>query len=317
MYDEEIVKQHTISQEQIETITEQVIETKTFGKEPVKNPVCVIVMGQTGSGKSGLIAHSKKMFPDGNVVVIEDDDIRKFFPNEKQIAKDHPEEHVPITNQLSRPATQKLFAALMKAGYNIVFHQTGGNKMIADDGMMNLVENGYSIVVNALAVSGEKSLASMIGRGLGQIEYEGYYRPVTIADHDRTLNGMPNTIKYIEEIGRFDVVQVFQRGPQPDQPVMVYSKINPDRPEHVANIASHPAVSAEDQFGEFSSAHEALIATREADRVAFIEQYPEIREGLVTSPFITPELAEQTVVLDQRVGFSPAPVTGPIDSFTE
>lgn len=317
MYDEEIVKQHTISQEQIETITEQVIETKTFGKEPVEHPVCVIVMGQTGSGKSGLIAHSKKMFPDGNVVVIEDDDIRKFFPNEKQIAKDHPNEHVPITNQLSRPATQKLFAALMEAGYNIVFHQTGGNKMIADDGMMKLVENGYSIVVNALAVSGEKSLASMIGRGLGQIEYEGYYRPVTIADHDRTLNGMPNTIKYIEEIGRYDVLQVFQRGPQPDQPTMVYAKVNEDRPEHVANIATHPEVSTQDQTGGFESAYEALLETRAADRASFVEAYPQIREGLMSSPFLTPELAEQTMILDQRVGYNPAQTNGPTDTFTE
>ena len=36
MYDEEVVKQHTISQEEIETITDQVIETKSKGSFPPK-----------------------------------------------------------------------------------------------------------------------------------------------------------------------------------------------------------------------------------------------------------------------------------------
>ena len=49
----------------------------TDDKFPVKNPIAIIIGGQTGAGKSGIISYSKKMFEDGNVVVINSDEIKK------------------------------------------------------------------------------------------------------------------------------------------------------------------------------------------------------------------------------------------------
>ena len=305
MTEEEVFEKYKISDEKIKELTQQSIQLATFGKTPVKNPICVLVGGQSGAGKSGLIAHSKKMFPDGNVITIEDDDERPFYPNEKELAQLHPDLYYKVTDIYTQPAVREKFEYLIKKGYNVVFHQTFGGQRIADDGIVKLIEAGYSIVVNALAVSGEKSLHSMILRGLGQIEYKGHYRPVTTRDHDRTFNGMPNTLDYIEKMGRFDVIQVFKRGEEPNNPVMVYSKTNLERPEHVENIASHPSVCAEDNSNGFESAYQAVIETRAEDRAEFVKQYPDKRDEMLNNPYVTPELAEQMAVLDQRAEFNP------------
>ena len=299
---EEILKMHSISEDEKKKIGEIAEGILTLNKKPVEKPVCVVVGGQTGAGKSGLIAYSSKMFPDGNVIVIEDDNLRAFYPNAQQISIDFPNEYAAITNQLSNGLTSELFNKFAQKGYNLIFHQTLKNTRIADEGIVMLREQGYSIVVRGLAVNQFESRLSMVERCLGEIEHQGYCRTVTTSDHDITYNGLPNTVEYIEQNGRFDVLEIFKRGETPDNPELVYAKVNEDRPENVESIALHPEVSMEDQSFGFDNVKEAVLAAREESKEEFLEGYNERMSEVKSSPYLNPVILGQALELESLVG---------------
>ncbi len=309
MNSEEILRMHSISEEEKAKIGKIAEGILTIDKKPVKNPICVIVGGQTGAGKSGLMAYSSKMFPDDNVIILEDDTLRHFYPNEQQISVDFPDEYIAITNQLTNGLTSSLFNKFAQQGYNLIFHQTLKNTRIADEGIVMLRDQGYSIVVRGLAVNNFESRLSMIERCLGQLEYKGYCRNVTTSDHDITYKGMPDTLGYIEENKRYDVFEVFKRGETPDTPQLVYAKVNEDRPFDVYNIATHPEVSTQDDSFGFMNAKDAVVTTREEDRVSFLEGYPERIEEVEASPYLNPTINQQVLELKNLVGLN-AVLTG-------
>ena len=301
MTKEEIIKQHSITEEEKMKIAASVESIITLGKTPVENPVCVIIGGQCGSGKSGLMAYSSKMFPDYNVIMLEDDGLRHYYPNEQQISVDYPDEYIAITNQLTNGLTSYLFNKLADQHYNLIFHQTLKNNRIADEGIEMLRQKGYSIVVRGLAVSDFESRMSMINRCLGQLSYNGFCRFVTTADHDNTYNGMPNTLQYIEDQGKYDVLEVFQRGEKPDEPIVVYARMNPDRKDKVNEILSHPNVSFRDIFDGYPCVRDAVVTTRKKDREFFMGTYERRYLNAINDPSLNAPIKGQIFELDAMI----------------
>jgi hypothetical protein len=292
----QILEEFKITEELKEEIFERIIQNLTYQAKPVESPVAIIVGGQCGAGKSGLMSYCHKMFDNrpylpydasddkidddwvrDNVIQIEDDEFRAYFPNEREIAINHPNEYIQITNKLTNELTAKIFDYVSRNKYNIIFHQTLKNNRIADDGIVKLKNLGYAVIVRALAVNELESRMSMIERSLGQLEKKGYCRNVTTSDHDNTYNGMPSTLDYIESNGRFDILQVFKRGQKNDEPIMVYSRINQNS-NGLGILSTFPyLLSADIDFG-YDSAKEALLKTREEEKTKFLSS-AEIRIG--------------------------------------
>ena len=314
---QEIIDKYSISEEQVEEIFQKIIENLTLTARPVENPVAIIVGGQCGAGKSGLMSYTHKMFgsepylpfdgstpPQGefiedNVVQIEDDEFRAYFPNEREIALKYPEEYIQITNKLTNNLTARVFEWLSQHSYNIIFHQTLKNTRIADDGIVKLKNLGYAVVVRALAVNELESRMSMIERSLGQLQKKGYCRNVTTADHDKTYFGMPDTLDYIENNGRFDILQVFKRGPENDEPIMVYTKINPNS-DTLSVLSTFPYLLTVDVDFGYNSAKEALIATRAEEREKFLP-LAEKRLGDVKKQQGNRVISSQIVELEEKL----------------
>lgn len=299
--DQEILDKYPISDKAKEIAFLRAQEILTYGKTPVKNPVCVLVGGQSGAGKSGVISYTKGMFPDGNVIILEDDPLRQYYPNGEQLSVEYPKEYIQVTNQLTNPLTGKLLKYIAEQGYNLIFHQTFKNDRIANDGIPMLRENGYSIVVSALGVDQANSRLSMASRCLGEIEHTGYCRYVTVSDHDNIYKGMPGTLECIEKKGCYDVLQVFRRGPTPVQPIKVFTEINYDNPENLAVIASSTNISTDEDMAGFDNVKEALFAAREEDRDVFKSTYKEKMSEAFESPYLTPEIYEQLISLQVLV----------------
>ena len=303
MTKEELIEKYSLSDEQKEKIFEIAVGILTYNKTPVDKPICVMVGGQTGAGKSGLIAYSTKMFPNGNVIVLEDDALRHFHPYDQFLAENYPDEYIAITNQLTNDLTKKLFEKFAEKGYNLVFHQTFKGPRIANEGIPMLREQGYSIVVRGLAVSEFESRMSMVERCLGQLEYKGYCRNVTVSDHDNTYRGMPGTVEYIEQNGRFDVLEIFKRGTEIEYPKLIYAKTNPQRPGAVVNISKHPEVSRETNTFGYADAKDAILKGREEDKADFLAgdesraPYKERMEEIESNPYLTPVISEQVLDL--------------------
>ena len=87
---EEILKKYKLSDEEHNQYYQTIKRIYTGGKIPVDNPIAVIIGGQTGAGKSGIIGYSTKMFMDENVIIINSDEIKPFHPQSEEIAKLYP-----------------------------------------------------------------------------------------------------------------------------------------------------------------------------------------------------------------------------------
>ena len=201
----EIYRKYKLSEEEHMELYGKIKKIWTMDKTPVDNPVAVIVGGQTGAGKTGLIIYSKKMFADGNVVVINSDEIKPFHPKSEEIAREYPGEYTWITAQESEDWTSRLFGEVRNEGYNIIFEVPMKNNRIADDAIVDLLNKGYTVIVRGLAVCDLESRLSILERYEEQVAKRGWGRLVLPEHHDATYNGMPNTIKYIEETGRYDI----------------------------------------------------------------------------------------------------------------
>lgn len=266
MNEEEILKKYKLSEVEHEHYYEIIKRIYTSGKIPVKNPTAVIIGGQTGAGKSGLIGYSTKIFTDGNVIIINSDEIKPFHPKSEEIARLYPKLYTKITDQESNTWTSQLFEELRREGYNIIFEGTMKNNRIADESITELQELGYTVVVRGLAVCDLESRMSILERYEGQVAKKGWGRLVVTEHHNQTYYGMPNTINYIEETGKYDILEVFARDERPDEPINIYAVHNPNSKEKIRKtICGKKYVSTRPRKYGFDDAIDSILKSREEE----------------------------------------------------
>ena len=266
MEEQEILKKYKLTEQEHDRYYKIIKRVYTSGKIPVQNSTAIIIGGQTGAGKSGLIGYSTKMFRDGNVIIINSDEIKPFHPQSEEIAKLYPKMNTKITDQESNTWTSQLFEELRREGYNIIFEGTMKNNWIADESITELEQLGYTVVVRGLAVCDLESRMSILERYEGQVAKKGWGRLVVTEHHNQTYKGMPNTIDYIETTGRYDILEVFARGERPDEPMCVYSAHNPNSREKIERVVdgkSHISKHAR-KFG-FDNAKDSILSSREEE----------------------------------------------------
>ena len=266
MNEEEILRKYKLSETEHDLYYDKIKRTYTSGKVPTKDPIAVIIGGQTGAGKSSLIGYSTKMFPDNNVVIINSDEIKPFHPKSEEIARLYPKLYTKITDQESNTWTSRLFEELRREGYNIIFEGTMKNTRIADESIPELQQLGYTVIVRGLAVCSLESRMSILERYEGQILKKGWGRLVVTEHHNQTYAGMPNTINYIEENGRYDILEIFARGEELNEPVMIYAAYNTNSKEkNERSVTGRKCISKHARKFGFKNARDAVLKSREEE----------------------------------------------------
>lgn len=260
---EEILKKYKLTEEEHEKYYQIIKRLWTTEQYPVEKPIAVIIGGQTGAGKSGIISYSKKMFPNNNVVIINSDEIKTFHPYGEEIASKYSELYTIITDQESNTWTSKLFEDVRNEGYNIIFEGTMKNNRIADEAIPILQKLGYFVVVRGLSVSGLESRLSIHERYEEQLKHKGWGRFVVPEHHNQTYEGMPETIDYIEQNEKYDVLEIYARGATPDMPILKYAK-HRNKGEEIA-IQDKEFISKDTQIGRYNNAKDAVIRGRKED----------------------------------------------------
>lgn len=266
IYENDILEKYKLSEDEHNAYYDIIKRTYTAGKIPVPNPIAIIVGGQTGAGKSGLLGYSSKMFEDKNVIIVNSDEIKAFHPYEEEIAKLYPNLYTKITDQESNTWTSRLFEELRRDGYNIIFEGTMKNNRIADESIEELEKLNYTVIVRGLATCDLESRISILERYEGQVAAKGAGRLVVPEHHNQTYEGMPKTIRYIQEHKKYDVLEIFSRGIRPDKPVMIYSNHNIDTKNQ-----THDAISDKFHVSQYSrsfgyqSAEDAIFSARDEE----------------------------------------------------
>ena len=224
---QEIAKKYELSQEELDKTIDLICDCLTLGVQSHEHPIAVVVGGQSGGGKTGIIGYAQKCLKDDNII-IDNDTYREFHPKIKEINSKYAELMTDCTDQLSFYATPIIIDRMIKGKYNLVIHQTLKSKRIADDAMQKLRDNGYTVGVMALAVASVESYLSMMERCLVQLKIDRTCRWVDPINQDKAFNSIPDTLSYIEnDIKNYNFIQVVMRGKtNPTSPRIIYCKLN-------------------------------------------------------------------------------------------
>ena len=199
-----------LNDEQLEASIQQIILKLKETATPSDSPIAVIVGGQCGAGKSGVIGDTLDKLG-SNCVVIDNDNYRYAHPNYVEINDTHPEIFTECTDQLSFKATPRAIASMIDGRYNMIIHQTLKNDTIIRCAITDLLNAGYTVVVRALAVDKITSVRDELRRGQGEIEAGRIPRWVPPENHDTAYEGLPGTVAKIEEQGKYHLLEVITR----------------------------------------------------------------------------------------------------------
>lgn len=188
------------------------IEENLFrGLKPVESPTIVVIGGQPGAGKSGIITLSQNdFFPDQNVAIINGDEFRKYHPDSKQIFLNHDKDYASLTDPDVREWTKAIFDKAIKEKYNIIFEGTMRTEQICET-IQNLKKKDYEVIVRVAAVNEFESRAAIYQRYENQLTQYGSGRFTSRNAHDESYTGMLTTLQRIEDKGLYDQLEVFKR----------------------------------------------------------------------------------------------------------
>lgn len=245
---DEICEKYKLSDEEHDRIGNLINEIMLNDKESVEMPIAIIDIAPPGSGKTGLNGMGVKQF-NGNVVVINSDELKPFHPKIDEIAKLYPEYYTKVTNQESNPWTDNLFESAVDSKYNIIFEGTGRNLKLLRKMIIKM--SNYRVIVRGMAVNELNCLMSILERYEGQVSEKGWGRLVTLSHFYKAYDEMLDTIDQIEKLNITNRIEVYTRGDKPTEPRRIYNS----------------------DIKEFPTAKMAVIEGREKDRKKANEYY--------------------------------------------
>ena len=261
---EQLKKKYTVTPSEVEEISKLVFTKMTYEKTPVKNPIMVIVGGQPGAGKSGLIDKTWQEMP--NAVVLDVDDFRYFHPQIEEILEKYPNDLATFTIQFVNTMFGIVVKQLEDAGYNLIAQKTLKDDEVIYDTLVGLKEAGYTIVVRVLAVSELESKLSGLERSVAVKKTVGYCRWNSIKNQDYAINGLPPTTKKIFESDYCDVIQVFKRNTIPTNASIVYSKAKESSAKVIEKSQKHSPNLFMGDFGTENYADEIDAIMKNRDK---------------------------------------------------
>ena len=95
-----------------------------------------------------------------------------------------------------------------------------------------------------------------------------YCRHVAKVDHDAAIEGLPNTIEYVEQSGKYHFLEIYKRTENLNQPGLVYSHINEDHEaQTLLALSDCTNVAKENQMYGFANARDAVEKTWASEAV--------------------------------------------------
>ena len=252
---EEAFEYYKLTQEEHEQIGKHINEIMMFGKKPEENPIAVIDIAPPGSGKTGLNGYALKQFPNGNLIIVNNDEFKPFHPKADEIAQKYPEYYIKVTNEESKRWTDELVDTAIEGKYNLLYEGTGRKITIFQRMIEQMRKQGYKIIVRAMVVNELNCLMSIVERYEGQVAEKGWGRLVSAKTFYKAYDEeMLNTLNTFEATDLADVVEVYVRGDNPAEPIRIYG----------------------DKSREYKDARTAVVEGRNQDRRRAIQYYEQV-----------------------------------------
>lgn len=235
--EQSIKDKYKLSEEEHNKIYKEIEKEVFVNSTPQDEPIAIIVGGQPGCGKGGVIAYTKNQVEANGkcIILITTDEYKPYHPNAIEIARKYPTEYVEIVEQDAGPWTGSIMKKAIDDKHNFIFEGTLKNDRILDR-IQELKQNGFNVTVRALAVPRLESLLTVHERYEKQMEVLTYGRLISIEHHNKAYDGIPTVVDKIEKSG-LCTVEVYLRGDEIGKPVKVYSSKEKNERFPTARIA--------------------------------------------------------------------------------
>lgn len=235
--EQSIKDKYKLSEEEHNKIYKEIEKEVFVNSTPQDEPIAIIVGGQPGCGKGGVIAYTKNQVEANGkcIILITTDEYKPYHPNAIEIARKYPTEYVEIVEQDAGPWIGSIMKKAIDDKHNFIFEGTLKNDRILDR-IQELKQNGFNVTVRVLAVPRLESLLTVHERYEKQMEVLTYGRLISIEHHNKAYDGIPAVVDKIEKSG-LCTVEVYLRGDEIGKPVKVYSSKEKNERFPTARIA--------------------------------------------------------------------------------
>ena len=178
---------------------------------PCPHPRAFVLGGQPGAGKSNLIRLARKEL-DGNVVVINGDDFRKYHPAYALFQQFSALTMPQKTAAFAGAMTEAVLRRAMSEQYNIVVEGTFRTADTPIRTLKNLMENGYEREVLIQICDKRLSWESCVQRYHEALAVNpGEARYTEQSHHDGVVRGLARNIRTVQASGLADNLRIFTR----------------------------------------------------------------------------------------------------------
>lgn len=278
----ELMRKHLLTEEEHLNVLNEIKKKSYDGKFPVEHPKFIIVLGQTGAGKSNLTASITTQ--DSNLVVIDSDKYKEYRLDSPEIQKKHLVEYAYLTAPDAYQHRDEMIYDTMKNKYNILMEVATSEKQgMFIDIDKEIRARGYDVEIAVLGVSQINSLLSIHERYESQITLGLSTAKLTsVSRHDDSFTSLSKCVRSIDES---DVdISVYQRGERlPYTPKKIYSSTDGKK--------------------RFQSAIEALNYVQEQDKkktiAGFTQRFSIVQQQMLTRNAPKEQRQQLGLVLDR------------------
>lgn len=170
-----------------------------------------ILGGQPASGKSSILDKIQDKF-DGNIVSLNGDDFKQFYPNYEKLAKENPFETSKLVQPYSNYVVNHLKQEAIEKGYNVLVEGTMRTAEVPLKTANEFIANEYKAEAHVISSNYYSSRIGIVERYENEVAKGGFGRMVDVNNHDEAYSNIPNTIKALVDSGKFDNISIATRG---------------------------------------------------------------------------------------------------------
>ena len=183
------------------------LRSLTRGKKSSKQPIAILLGGQSGAGKTTIHRIKQKEFQ-GNIVIIDGDSFRSQHPHYLELQQEYGKDSVEYTKDFAGKMVESLVTELSGLGYNLLIEGTLRTVDVPKKTAQLLKSKGYEVQLALIATKPKLSYLSTL------IRYEenpNQARATPKEHHDFIVNHLVDNTRQLEELAIFETIQIYQR----------------------------------------------------------------------------------------------------------